>query len=101
MGAPQAGQCSSNPLVGEWYSLPVGGLCAAGAKPGDGSCTWTARRVKTIDSKCLFAHGYLAACKASARAPFAQAKARFSAAFASEDESVGGCPALPGPLASS
>ena len=94
LGAPMAGQCSTNPLVGEWFSLPAGGKCADGALPGDGSCTWRAWRVKTIDSKCLFAHGYIDACRADGRAPFAQAKRHFSAAFASEDESAGGCPAL-------
>ena len=54
MGAPLAGQCDANPLVGEWWSLPAGGECAPGATPGDGSCTWRATHVKTVASSCLF-----------------------------------------------
>jgi len=94
MGAPAGGQCEPNPKVGEWYSMPVGGKCAAGVKPDGVTCTWTAARIKTIDSHCLFDHGYLPSCKADGRAPFAQAAKKFMAAFASEDEAAGGCPEL-------
>jgi len=96
-GSPSGGQCEDNPLTGEWYSLPVGGKCAAGAAPGDGSCTWTASRVKTIDAKCLFARGFIDACTAEMRAPFPNASKIFAAAFTSDDASAGGCPPLPGP----
>mmetsp|Transcript_47115 Transcript_47115/g.123633 ORF Transcript_47115/g.123633 Transcript_47115/m.123633 type:complete len:109 (-) Transcript_47115:92-418(-) len=92
------GQCTTNPLVGEWYSLPSGGECAPAATPGDGTCAWRASLVKTIDAWCLFGKGYLDACKADGgRAPFAKAKELFLSAFASEDDTKGGCPALPGP----
>ena len=97
MGDVSGGQCDTNPLVGEWFSLPEGGKCGAGATPGDGSCTWAAKRAKTIDSQCLFARGFLDACKADGRAPFKAAQKLFLAAFASTDPAQGGCPALPGP----
>ena len=97
MGSPNGGQCEANPFTGEWYSLPMGGKCTPGAKPGDGTCTWSARRVKTIDSKCLFKMGYLDACKVDGRAPFQTARKHFEAAFASDDAAMGGCPGLPGP----
>ena len=97
MGDVNGGQCVVNPLVGEWFSLPEGGKCADGAAPGDGSCTWAAKRIKTIDSQCLFGHGFLAACKIDGRAPFVAAQKVFLNAFASIDPAQGGCPALPGP----
>ena len=94
--AGAAGQCVDNPLVGEWYSLPAGGKCAKGHSPGDGTCTWRATRVKTIDSACLFepALGYLSACKADARAPFPSAVNIFDQAFKLSDPTKGGCPGL-------
>ena len=59
--------------------------------------SWAAARVKTIDSQCLFKHGYLAACKRDGRAPFVAAKKLFLQAFAKNDVAEGGCPPLPGP----
>ena len=96
LGLPMGGQCEVNNATGEWYSLPAGGKCAAGASPGAaGRCTWAPTRVKTIDSACLFQQrGFAAACKADGRAPFASAAEKFRLAFASEDPSKGGCPAL-------
>ena len=94
---PSAGQCHANPLTGEWFSLPEPGRCAHGATPDGKTCTWREAHVKTIDAKCLFAHGYVDACKATGRAPFTAARKVFAEAFASEDPSRGGCPALPGP----
>ena len=79
--------------------MPEGGKCKAGATPGDGSCTWEAKRVKTVDAQCLVERGFLAACKADGRAPFKAAQQVFLAAFASADPAQGGCPALPGPPA--
>ena len=100
LGPGAAGQCTDNPQVGEWYSLPAGGKCSDGQSPGDGSCTWRASRVKTIDSACLFdpALGYFAACKAGEeRAPFTAATTVFEKAFSFDDPAEGGCPGLPGP----
>ena len=97
MGTPAGGQCVANPLVGEWFSLPVQGRCGAGATPDGKSCTWASARVKTIDAQCLLKHGYIEACVADGRAPFKQAKAKFLAAFSSEDPAIGGCTGLPGP----
>ena len=63
--------------------------------PSD-DCSWKkAARLKTINSKCLFEqHGFADLCKSERRSPFAKASAAFLAAFASEDVTKGGCPAL-------
>jgi len=96
LGFPDAGQCTANDLTGTWYSLPIGGQCAPGAVPGDDSCSWRiVRRVKTIDSLCVTKiHGMRAACALEGRAPFSKAQAVFKAAFASNVNSTGGCPAI-------
>eukprot|EP01062_Namystynia_karyoxenos_P006705 TRINITY_DN1234_c0_g1_i1.p1 TRINITY_DN1234_c0_g1~~TRINITY_DN1234_c0_g1_i1.p1 ORF type:complete len:449 (+),score=108.01 TRINITY_DN1234_c0_g1_i1:73-1347(+) len=95
LAAPEAGQCQTNPEVGEWWSMPAGGLCKEGHRPGDGACTWRkSRRVKTIDSTCLLATGYKAACLKDKRCPFPSATALFNGAFASTDPKRGGCPDL-------
>jgi len=97
LGLPMGGQCISNAKVGEWYSLPAGGKCVGAARPGDGSCTWRATRVKTIDSHCLFEEvspSFKSACSAEQRAPFEKATVVFEQAFASGDVARGGCPAL-------
>jgi hypothetical protein len=99
MGAPSSQrQCgASNKPTGVWFSLPIGGQCKNGARPGDGSCTWRiVRRVKTIEGKCLIeGHGFKHACIAEQRSPFPTATQLFKDAFASEDPGKGGCPALP------
>jgi hypothetical protein len=99
MGLPASErQCgSSNELTGMWFSLPIGGQCKEGARPGDGSCTWRiARRVKTIEGKCLFeGRGFKQACITEQRSPFPTATQLFKNAFATEDPKKGGCPALP------
>eukprot|EP00756_Hemistasia_phaeocysticola_P014538 Hpha_TRINITY_DN15343_c2_g16::TRINITY_DN15343_c2_g16_i1::g.88382::m.88382 len=96
LGGAKAGQCSENPLVGEWWSLPEGGRCAEGKRPGDGSCTWRiVQRTKTIDSTCLFkTQKYGDACIADERAPFPKASATFLAAFKTDDTTTGGCPPI-------
>jgi len=95
LGLPAGGQCKSNPLVGEWWSLPVGGRCSDDATPGDGSCTWKATRRKTIDSPCLFnTLGFVDKCREELRAPFPAASNLLTKAF-EEDSAHGGCPALP------
>ncbi|KAL1520421.1 hypothetical protein AB1Y20_022005 [Prymnesium parvum] len=94
-GFPEAGQCNENPLVGEWWALPEGGKCADGATPGDGTCSWRATRLKTIDSPCLFDQlGFVDTCRKEGRAPFAQSSKLLVKAFA-QDSVHGGCPALP------
>lgn len=99
MGTPApVRQCGiSNELTGMWFSLPVGGQCKEGARPGDGTCTWRiSRRVKTIEGKCLFErNGFKQACVNERRSPFPTATQLFKKAFASEDAAKGGCPALP------
>eukprot|EP00756_Hemistasia_phaeocysticola_P014534 Hpha_TRINITY_DN15343_c2_g11::TRINITY_DN15343_c2_g11_i1::g.88349::m.88349 len=96
IGSGEGGQCSENPLIGEWWSLPEGGRCAEGKRPGDGSCTWRiVQRTKTIDSTCLFKdQGYGEACKADMRAPFPKAAATFVNAFKSDNKAAGGCPPI-------
>jgi len=95
LGWPAGGQCESNPLTGEWWSLPIGGRCDGGNTPEGGNCTWSATRKKTIDSKCLLdAHGFKEACAADGRAPFAQATKIFLTALAEDEMAKGGCPPL-------
>ena len=98
LGLPEAGQCGNNTPVGEWFSLPKGGQCAAKTQPDGSTCTWATTRVKTVDSACVFhKQAFLDACQSDGRAPFAKATAIFLAAFASDDPAEGGCPPLPGP----
>ena len=97
-------QCgAADPNVGQWFSLPKGGQCAAGRRPSyatdptAGGCSWrVAERVKTIDGeKCLIkGHNYKSLCVADQRAPFPSATKAFLAAFASSDASKGGCPEM-------
>ena len=95
LGAPVGGQCESNPLTGEWWSLPAGGRCTGAQTPEGGHCTWSATRTKTIDSKCLLdRHGFKEACAADGRAPFLHASKVFLQAMAEDDIAKGGCPPL-------
>lgn len=95
LGSPSGGMCTTNPQTGEWWSLPVGGQCAAGASPSGGTCSWSAVRTKTIDAKCLLDQlGFKEACEAGQRAPFAAATRIFLGAFATDDPATGGCPPL-------
>jgi len=95
LGSPIGGQCKTNSLTGEWWSLPPGGRCEGSATPEGGTCTWKATRTKTIDSKCLLdLHGFKAACAADGRAPFAKATKIFLQALAKDEISEGGCPPL-------
>jgi len=88
-------QCGTNTDVGEWYSLPVLGECKGDAQPGDGSCTWRKRKVKTIDGKCLIhTGGFGATCIREQRAPFPDSQKMFLKAFESDDPSQGGCPPI-------
>lgn len=89
-------QCGSNPLMGEWFSLPVAGQCPEGVRPDGKTCSWRkAQRVKTIDGKCLFQGGvFRNTCSKEAKAPFAESQKQFLRAFASDDPSAGGCPPL-------
>ena len=91
---PPGRRCTQNPLVGEWFLFPKeGGARDATQSPGDGTCTWQATRIKTIDSKCLFEeHHFEALCRKEARAPFSSAVGAFEKAFASDDAQAGGCP---------
>eukprot|EP00658_Telonema_sp_P-2_P036879 TRINITY_DN26596_c0_g2_i3.p1 TRINITY_DN26596_c0_g2~~TRINITY_DN26596_c0_g2_i3.p1 ORF type:complete len:345 (-),score=55.42 TRINITY_DN26596_c0_g2_i3:151-1185(-) len=98
LGSPLAGQCTPNPLVGNWWSLPERGRCTGEHGPGDTlgvDCTWRAKRVKTIDGLCLIKqHQFLRKCEMDGRAPFGNATVAFEKAFSSDDLSVGGCPCL-------
>lgn len=88
-------QCTTNPKVGEWYSLPPAGECKPGAQPGDGSCTWRKNHVKTIDGQCLIhAGGFKDSCVQERRAPFPESNQIFLKAFASDDPHAGGCPPI-------
>ena len=98
LGSPLAGQCETNDLAGTWWSLPAAGRCADGAQPAPGACSWAATRVKTIDGDCLIsARGFNATCAEGRRAPFADARAVFDRAFASDDPAEGGCPPVVAP----
>jgi hypothetical protein len=88
------GQCSSNDDIGSWFSLPAQAECP-GSVPVGPHCSWRElNRVKTINATCLIGHGFFDACNRDGDAPFLQAQLVFSRAFASEDVSQGGCPAL-------
>ena len=100
-------QCgTTDPNIGQWFSLPTQGQCAPGVRPNykdptDGGCSWRkAERVKTIDGdNCLVAgHDYRRLCELDGRAPFPSATKAFLAAFASADTSQGGCPELLPPV---
>jgi hypothetical protein len=88
-------QCGTNPEVGEWYSLPPQGECKGEAQPGDGTCTWRKKRVKTIDGECLIhTGGFAETCKREKRAPFPEAMKMYLKAFESDDPKEGGCPPI-------
>ena len=105
---PFSGQCTPNAESGNWFSHTKLGKCADGVKPAAGVCSWrVVRRVKTIDLKCLAEDaGMKAACLADYKAhplvpplPFTkwiynESLPVFEKAFASEDPSQGGCPAV-------
>jgi hypothetical protein len=96
---PTTRQCHSNPLSGEWFSLPAGGRCDGNKTIEGGQCTWQAKIRNTIDSECLFdKHDFKAACVADGHAPFPSATRIFLRAFAENDVAKGGCP-LPAALA--
>eukprot|EP00040_Diaphanoeca_grandis_P037050 m.239475 g.239475 ORF g.239475 m.239475 type:complete len:459 (-) comp33745_c5_seq3:1031-2407(-) len=95
LGRPTLGQCHSNPLTGEWYSLPVGGECKDSQVPDGKTCTWRKTRVKTLDSQCLFElHRFRDVCEIEGEAPFSTAVNAFNQAFASTNVTAGGCPAI-------
>ena len=90
----QGGQCQRN-IVGEWFSLPLGGKCAENWKqaPDGKTCSWKqVRRVKTIDVECLRNLGFEKMCKAESRSPYLHAEKIFKRAFALSDPLSGGCP---------
>ena len=88
----RGGQCGVNAVTGSWYTLPLGGRCAAG-DGGDG-CTWReVKRVKTIALTCLLNNtGLVSSCAAEKLAPFAKSTTIFETAFASDDPTAAGCP---------
>ena len=107
MEVPLSGQCTPNSDSGSWFSHTLGGKCAEGQRPAPGVCSWRAiERVKTIDLKCLVDDaGMRASCMADIKAggvppvPFSKwiyntSLAVFEGAFASQDPSKGGCPAV-------
>ena len=90
---PPGGQCTQNPSSASGFSSRRRAVRERHAVPGDGTCTWRATRIKTIDSKCLFEeHHFEALCRKEARAPFSSAVGAFEKAFASDDAQAGGCP---------
>eukprot|EP00730_Choanoeca_flexa_P007087 TRINITY_DN12279_c0_g1_i1.p1 TRINITY_DN12279_c0_g1~~TRINITY_DN12279_c0_g1_i1.p1 ORF type:complete len:415 (+),score=82.12 TRINITY_DN12279_c0_g1_i1:770-2014(+) len=94
---PNAGQCTPNDDVGNWYSLPKQGMCQRGQTMGlDYNCTWyIQRRIKTIDARCLLdTQGMQASCVKEGQVPFVSTRAILRKAFASEDVVNGGCPEL-------
>ena len=66
------------------------------SSPDGKACTWRKKkRVKTIDSRCLFEQQHFTKrCREDARVPFTTAIEAFEAAFASNKIEMGGCPAL-------
>lgn len=105
LGSALDRQCGSNPLVGEWYSMPAGGQCQEGERPGDGRCTWRkVQRVKTINGTCLHnGNAFRDLCLKDRRLPFPTARQHYANAFASDEPSQGGCPpiAVPPPATAS
>eukprot|EP00045_Choanoeca_perplexa_P012787 m.141676 g.141676 ORF g.141676 m.141676 type:complete len:382 (+) comp16135_c0_seq1:1088-2233(+) len=92
---PNAGQCSNNTEVGNWYSLPKQGHCQQGDTMGLAyNCTWIIEeRIKTIDATCLLKqHGMEASCRAERMVPFTATRAILRKAFESDDVTQGGCP---------
>ncbi len=105
---PLSGQCTPNVQSGSWFSHTKGGKCPDGQAVAPGVCSWRPlQRRKTIDLKCLADQvGMRDACLADISAaggappiPFSvwiynRSLPVFEAAFASEDPSQGGCPAV-------
>eukprot|EP01102_Stenamoeba_stenopodia_P020186 TRINITY_DN7788_c0_g1_i1.p1 TRINITY_DN7788_c0_g1~~TRINITY_DN7788_c0_g1_i1.p1 ORF type:complete len:433 (+),score=79.90 TRINITY_DN7788_c0_g1_i1:217-1515(+) len=92
------GQCGDFPnnVVGSWFSLPTDGMCAPGKQVGDDGCSWqVVGRLKTINSTCLFSHGFANTCNSTF--PLTAANKLFYQAFASDYPQDNGCPPLPGP----
>jgi len=91
LGYPLAGQCQNNPLTGNWLSLPIDGQCFPNTSTLGINCTWSATRIKTINSTCLFDDlDFNAACATDGRAPFYNATNTFLTAFSQPIS--GGCP---------
>lgn len=102
---PLTGQCTNNTAIGNWYSLPPynSSLCSEEYANGtigiNGTewfgCGWNVlEKVKTINGSCLEGHGFYNACIADGDIPFPSASRIWTQAFASEDPSLGGCPAI-------
>ena len=91
-----AGQCTSHPETGTWWSLPEGGRCNTSTSILDGSCTWEIiEKRKTVNSTCVLKGNHLIdACKQDRRLPFPTASKILRSAFTETDPSKNGCPAL-------
>eukprot|EP00277_Geminigera_cryophila_P010517 CAMPEP_0179410692 /NCGR_PEP_ID=MMETSP0799-20121207/3452_1 /TAXON_ID=46947 /ORGANISM="Geminigera cryophila, Strain CCMP2564" /LENGTH=470 /DNA_ID=CAMNT_0021182617 /DNA_START=233 /DNA_END=1645 /DNA_ORIENTATION=- len=96
-------QCGVAQAFGTWYNLAAAGKCEPGATPADGSCTWQQMRViKTIDARKCFVENaklmqqvndWVHVWSKLGRPPVAMSEA-MTAAFASNDPSLGGCVSL-------
>lgn len=88
------GQCSVNDEVGSWYSFPADGHCPQGAEIGNGGCTWSARPIRSVHTKCILNDRGLKESCASERghAPMLKSAAIFRAALETGDPAQGGCP---------
>eukprot|EP01102_Stenamoeba_stenopodia_P021369 TRINITY_DN8597_c0_g1_i1.p1 TRINITY_DN8597_c0_g1~~TRINITY_DN8597_c0_g1_i1.p1 ORF type:complete len:410 (+),score=71.22 TRINITY_DN8597_c0_g1_i1:42-1232(+) len=95
-GAPLAGQCTDNGLIGDWYSLPTISNCGPDQNVGDNGCTWKViERSKTINASCLIEQGIDAVCEQEiSQIPFVGAQQIFAKAFLSDDPEEGGCPPI-------
>eukprot|EP01060_Flectonema_neradi_P024753 TRINITY_DN3363_c0_g2_i1.p1 TRINITY_DN3363_c0_g2~~TRINITY_DN3363_c0_g2_i1.p1 ORF type:complete len:400 (+),score=43.33 TRINITY_DN3363_c0_g2_i1:131-1330(+) len=90
-----AGQCTSHPETGTWWSLPARGRCSSSSSILNGTCTWDIiEKKKTINKTCVLGDHFVSACKEDVRLPFPTASQILKDAFTETDPSKGGCPAV-------
>lgn len=93
--SPLQGQCSANLASGSWYSFPAEGGCSSPEAVGGAGCTWSGRRLRTIDAACIVSKAeFQKACRSELGRGFVYRESAriIQAAFASDDPEKGGCP---------